>query len=96
MTLSPQKQKLVELYKDGEWKCSVEITPLYIRDYRKRISEMIQEGFIFESQRCDGRCGVNHAANVHMYRLTERPVEKKWVYELVNGVRVPKQITIEV
>lgn len=94
--ISPQKQKLLELYKDGEWKCSVEITPLFIRDYRKRISELNQSGYVFQSMRCDGRCGVNHASNVHMYRLTEKPTVKKWVYELVNGVRVPREITVEV
>lgn len=91
-SLSPQKRRIIELYKDGQWHCSVEIT--FIRDYRKRLSEMNHAGFVFESRICDGRCGVKHNANVHMYRLTERPVQKKWVYELVDGVRVPKQITL--
>jgi hypothetical protein len=71
MNLSPQKQKIYDLYKDGEWKCSTAIH--FIRDYRKRISEMQREGFLFNSMACDNRCGVNHGSNIHMYRLIGEP-----------------------
>jgi hypothetical protein len=76
MKLSPQKKKLIELYKDGQWRCSVEIAPLFIRDYRKRLSELNKEGYVFKSIACDGRCGVRHSANVHMYRLEGQPAKR--------------------
>lgn len=87
--LSPQKQKLLELFKDAEWHCSNEITPLFIRDYRKRLSEMSREGFEFKSMRCDGRCRVNHSSNVHMYCLVgepQKPVD--YVKHPVTGERI--------
>lgn len=83
MKYSPQKKKIYELFKDGEYHCSTEIT--FIRDYRKRISEMNrahqeEKGTeMFESIPCDGRCKQNHQSNVHMYRLKEKPRERKIV-----------------
>jgi hypothetical protein len=65
--LSPQKQKIFDLYSGKGWVCSTAIH--FIRDYRKRISEMIREGYSFRSVRCDGRCGTKHGSNIHMYLL---------------------------
>lgn len=88
MKLSPQKKYLLDLYKDGEWKCSTAIQ--YVRDFRKRISECNREGFTFLSMKCDRRCGIAHASNVHMYKLEDVPTRTVYDYELVNGVRVPR------
>ena len=81
MNLSPQKQYLVELYQDGEWKCSTAIE--FVRDFRKRFSEMRREGFSIDSKPCDGRCGVKHASTIHMYRL-DAPVEPPKPVHLVK------------
>ena len=84
MKLSPQKQKIHNLYKDGEWHCSSEIQ--FIRDFRKRISEMNESGYQFDSIACDRRCGIKHNSNIHMYRLIDEPKVKKQVVEqLPNG-----------
>ena len=93
--LSPQKRKLLDLFSDRAWHCSNEIVPLFIRDYRKRISEMLREGFMIESQVCNGSCGTSHNAGIHMYRLADTPKRPVYEFELVNGVRVPRLTYVE-
>jgi len=81
--LSPQKKYLVELYQDGEWHCSTAIE--YVRDFRKRISELQREGYTFASQKCSGICGVKHSSNVHMYKLLESPaISPKPAYFIID------------
>jgi len=98
--LSPQKKYLVELYQDGEWKCSTAIQ--FVRDFRKRISELNTEGYIFESKKCDGRCGIAHNSNVHMYRIDYSSIARIFLgeksMEKVYYVRHPltgARITVE-
>jgi len=87
MKLSPQKQRIFELYESGEWVCSTAI--FFIRDFRKRISEMNREGFVFQSMKCDGRCGSAHNSNVHMYRLVEKPPKPvDYVRHPLTGERI--------
>ena len=86
MKLSPQKLKLYELFKDRGWHCSVEITPLYIRDYRKRLSEMLREGFVFESATCTGVCEIKHNSNIHMYRLADEPKKEEQVFYTTHPI----------
>ena len=92
--LSPQKKKIYELFKDGEFHCSTAIT--FIRDYRKRISEMNRDHYeekgveMFDSMPCDKRCGQNHESNVHMYRLKEKPKQQKKEDIFINGIRYAK------
>jgi hypothetical protein len=90
--LSPQKQYLYNLLKDGGWVCSNSIDPFYVRDYRKRLSEMLREGFKIESEIC--HCERKHRAGVHKYRLVEAPTRLLWAFDLVNGIRVPRKTYI--
>ena len=86
--LSRQKQAIYNLFQDGEWKCSTAIH--FIRDYRKRISEMNRANLeekgveMFDSMPCDKRCGQNHASNIHMYRLKEKPKQ-----QIVTPITLP-------
>lgn len=53
---------------DGEWHCSTELD--YMRDARKRISELIKSGLNIEGISCDGRCGKTHKSKtLKMRRL---------------------------
>lgn len=88
MKLSPQKKYLYNLLKDGGWVCSNEIDPFYVRDYRKRLSEMRGEGFVLESEVC--HCERKHRARVHKYRLVEAPKRPIYEYILENGIRIPR------
>ena len=87
MKLSPQKRYLYTLLTGGGWVCSNEIDPFFVRDYRKRLSEMRSEGFTIESEVC--HCERKHRAGVHKYRLVEEPKRAVYEYELKDGIRVP-------
>ena len=93
MRLSPNQRKIVDYLADGEWRCFA--TPdFFMKDDRKRISELNAMGFVIEGMKCDGRCGIKHKSNVLMRRLVERAKREMWMYEekvLTDGqvVRVP-------
>ncbi len=76
--LSPQQSKLIELHKTGDWVCSTEIE--YMRDHRKRYSELVAKGFTFEAEPCNTVCGKNHSSKVFMRRLISKVVEKNGRY----------------
>jgi len=95
MKLSPQKRVIFDLHSDYEWHCSTAIE--FIRDQRKRISEMIADGYLFESEPCDRRCGINHHARLLMRRLVSAPntppTKKVIIIDLPNGERVARYET---
>lgn len=64
-------KQLLELHKNGEWICSTTIE--YMRDHRKRYSELSQKGYVFESVPCDMKCGKQHSSRLFMRRLEGRP-----------------------
>ena len=49
-------------------------TNFYMKDDRKRISELVEMGYNIEGRRCDNRCNVQHSSNVFMRRLVSGPV----------------------
>ncbi len=80
------KERLLDLYADGEWRCSTAIA--FMRDFRKRISELREDGYVWDSIRCDGRCDIKHTSTIHMYRLVDKPrvtVKKQVVEQLPSG-----------
>lgn len=95
MKLSPQKRRIYEIHKDGEWHCSTEIE--YIRDHRKRVSEMNRDNRdrkgddLFESERCDGSpksCKGKHISPVYMRRLKVKPRTQHVTFKEVGGERI--------
>ena len=71
MELSPQQQKVVDFLADGEWHCMAD--GFFMKDDRKRISELNALKFEIIGIKCDKRCGINHSSRVQMRRLVERP-----------------------
>lgn len=72
MKLSPQHKQILKIHGDFKFHCSTVIE--FIRDQRKRISELNLNDFdgvrySFESEKCDGRCGKIHSSNLVMRRL---------------------------
>lgn len=67
--------QLLELHKNGDWVCSTKIE--YMRDHRKRYSELSASGYKFQSEPCDGRCNTKHSSRLFMRRLVDKPVEYK-------------------
>ena len=65
-------KQLIELHKSGDWVCSTTIE--YMRDHRKRYSELSAKGFVFEAMPCDGRCDTKHSSRLFMRRLKEKPM----------------------
>jgi len=70
--LSPQQQLIMDYLKDGEWHCMAN-PGFYMKDDRKRISDLNKigkaENFEIEGAVCDGRCGIQHQAQIKMRRL---------------------------
>lgn len=41
----------------------------YMKDDRKRISELNRMGYVITGRPCDGRCGINHSSRLFMRRM---------------------------
>jgi hypothetical protein len=89
MKLSPQKQKIIDYLKGGEWKCMAS-AGFFIKDDRKRISELKEAGYEIDGKPCDKRCGTNHSSGIFMRKLVNSPMRTIYKYALINGVRVPQ------
>ena len=50
--------------------CTTVFDTMFIRDHRKRVSELIEKGHKIESEPCRGECGKNHNSNIYKRRLT--------------------------
>jgi len=60
--------RILDWLSDGAWKCSTEMD--FMRDARKKISELVKSGYNIEGIPCDGRCGTVHKSkNLKMRRL---------------------------
>jgi len=65
-------QRILEWLKNGDWRCSTELD--FMRDARKRISELIKSGVKIDGIPCDGRCGKIHKnKNLKMRKLLSSP-----------------------
>lgn len=62
----------------------------FIKDDRKRISELNEMGYEIVGQPCDKRCGTNHSSGIFMRKLVNRPKRIVYEYDLIDGVRVPR------
>ncbi len=92
MKLSPSQQKIVDYLAGGEWKCMATPT-LFIKDDRKRISELNAKGLLIEGKKCDGRCGINHSGHIFMRRLAVAPKKQEVEFVLNNeGVTIARLI----
>ena len=75
MHLTPQQKKVVEYLADGNWHCLA--TPsFFMKDDRKRISELNALGYTIEGIKCDGRCGQGHTSPVKMRRMVNKPLRR--------------------
>lgn len=63
-----QQQQILEYLGDGEWHCMTTAN-FFMKDDRKRISELKDQGHVILSQPCDGRCGVKHNSRLLMRKL---------------------------
>lgn len=74
MKLSRQKQQIIDYLADGEWKCFA--TPnFFIKDDRKRISELNEMGYEIDGKPCDKRCNIKHSSGVFMRKLVSTPTK---------------------
>lgn len=69
MKLTPQQKQITDYLAGGDWKCMA--TPdFFIKDDRKRISELNQKGYTINGKPCDGRCGIKHSSRIYMRQMT--------------------------
>jgi hypothetical protein len=62
--------KILKLLADKKWHCSLDIQKLFIRDDRKRISELNQSGYKILGEPCDLH---NHDSRIFMRKLIRKP-----------------------
>lgn len=104
MNITPQQEQILEIHRDMQYHCSTEYE--YIRDHRKRISELNQgylrkKGYELHGIPCDGRCGKKHSSTLYMRRAQKitTPSEKqeaqrisKRMVELFDAGATPQEI----
>ena len=56
-------KKILALLSDKKWHCGSEITDLFIKDDRKRISELNKSGYLIIGERCNRLCGKRPPAS---------------------------------
>jgi hypothetical protein len=66
-------QKILRILREakGGWVCTTVFDTEYIRDHRKRVSELIQQGYNIISEQCKGDCGRSHSSNIFKRKLVE-------------------------
>lgn len=85
---SPQQQKIIDYLQDGNWHCMANVD-FFMKDDRKRISELNARGYEIEGTTCDGRCKINHSARIFMRRITKRPPRQLIEFKVQSdGTRV--------
>lgn len=74
MKLTPQQEVIIDILRDQKFHCQTEWLG-QIKDDRKRISELNEEGsylyskgFKIVGRKCDGRCGKRHVSRLFMRR----------------------------
>ena len=91
-------QRIKKWLSDGQWHCSTELD--YMRDARKRMSELVKGGVPIEGISCDGRCGKVHKSktlkmrrldpsylfNAHVWKnFTEAKPKQEKLFALTTG-----------
>ena len=67
-------QKILDWLSDKNWHCSIELD--FMRDARKRISELLKRGYPIEGMPCNGRCSVVHKSKtLKMRRLAPQKLQ---------------------
>lgn len=72
MKLTPSQQKVYDHLKDGKWHCMAD-GKFFMKDDRKRISELVGMGFDIIGFKCDRRCGVRHSSQILMRKMKGVP-----------------------
>lgn len=71
--MKPEKShhsKIINLLEDKKWHCGTEITKLFIKDDRKRISELNHSGYLIVGEPCDLHV---HSSRIFMRKLFRKP-----------------------
>jgi hypothetical protein len=93
--LTPQQQKIIDFLADGRWHCMADT--FFMKDDRKRISELNKLGYEIIGMKCDRSCGKKHSSRVYMRKLKGSPtveVKPKPTF-YVRHPRTGERITTE-
>jgi hypothetical protein len=66
-------QKILRILREakGNWVCTTVFDTEYLRDHRKRVSELVKQGHNIISEQCRGECGRSHSSNIFKRKLVE-------------------------
>lgn len=84
-----QANRMLKLLKSQPWVCVEDFTKLYIVDYRRRISDLKERGFQFESKKCE--LHNYHKGGSKMWHLKIKIPTYR--YEEVNGRMIEYEIS---
>src|SRR6478609_7412284 len=88
--MKSQHQKILNLLSDGAWHCGQEINDLYIKDDRKRLSELRQMGYAIETAPCNLKDHI-HNSKIVMRRLVAK-IQQAVVIEVKSKEEVSKAV----
>lgn len=83
-----QREKMLAVLREKEWVCVEEFSKLYIVDYRRRLVDLQDKGYLLESRRCTQH--DYHGGGSKEWKLVRAPMKVMYEYELVDGVRIPR------
>lgn len=65
-----QCQKILNLLSKGTWVCTSEMAALYMVDYRRRLVDLKEKGYLFASRRC-----TKHPHSMKEWKLISSPTD---------------------
>lgn len=69
-----QKQKILLILQDKNWHCVNEFIDTYCVDYRRRLKDLDEDGYILTSRKCEQH---NHRGGSKEWYLISEPSDRK-------------------
>ena len=87
--MESQTEKIAELLVDGDWHCVNEMLELYCVDYRRRLCDLKEIGYLLENQKCE--LHNFHRGGSKMWRMVDSPQPFERINEEKKPEREPEQ-----
>lgn len=72
--MNSQKQKILFILQDKNWHCVNEFIDTYCVDYRRRLKDLDEDGYILTSRKCEKH---NHKGGSKEWYIISAPQDRK-------------------